>query len=112
MRMIELRSGGTVSRTDVLRKAFTPLTQPLTVGPGSISVGIPWVQTNRTSSLSILAAAIWLRLVPATIYLCYAFRARLALVLGPTGTNVFVKLTSFLLVSVGVQIARNGASSY
>jgi multiple antibiotic resistance protein len=30
----------TVSSTDVLRHAFYPLTLPLTVGPGSISVAI------------------------------------------------------------------------
>jgi len=35
---------------------------------------------------------------------------RLALVLGPTGTNVILKLTSFLLVCIGVQIFWNGVS--
>jgi len=48
--------------------------------------------------------------VAATIYLCYAFADRLATVLGPTGTNVIVKLTSFLLVCIGVQIIWNGVS--
>ena len=49
-------------------------------------------------------------IVAAAIYLCYAFADRLALALGPTGTNVIVKLTSFLLVCIGVQIVWNGAS--
>ncbi len=60
--------------------------------------------------LSILAAGIGSAIVAATIYLCYAFADRLATVLGPTGTNVIVKLTSFLLVCIGVQIIWNGVS--
>ncbi len=83
--------GRTVSGTDVLRDAFYPLTLPLSV-------------------LSILAAGIGSAIVAATIYLCYAFADRLATVLGPTGTNVIVKLTSFLLVCIGVQIVWNGVS--
>src|SRR6266496_458584 len=104
----------TVSGTDVLRDAFYPLTLPLTVGPGSISVAITLganePQTLGGSILLIIAAAIASAFVAATIYLCYAFSDRLALLLGPTGTNVIVKLTSFLLVCIGVQIVWNGVS--
>ena len=48
--------------------------------------------------------------VAAIIYICYAFADRLALFLGQTKTNVIAKLTSFLLVCIGVQIVWNGAS--
>ncbi len=104
----------TVSSADVFRDAFYPLTLPLTVGPGSISVAIT-LGANAPHNLganllSILAAVIGSALVAATIYLCYAFADRLALVLGPTGTNVILKLTSFLLVCIGVQIFWNGVS--
>jgi len=54
----------------------------------------------------VIASAI----LAVTIYLCYAFADRLAHVLGPTGTNVIVKLSSFLLVCIGVQIVWNGVS--
>jgi len=106
--------GRTVSGTDVLREAFYPLTLPLTVGPGSISVAIT-LGANAPHNLganllSILAAAIGSAFVAWTIYLCYAFADRLALAVGPTGTNVIIKLSSFLLVCIGVQIAWNGAS--
>ena len=104
----------TVSSADVFRDAFYPLTLPLAVGPGSISVAIT-LGANAPHNLganllSILAAVIGSALVAATIYLCYAFADRLALVLGPTGTNVILKLTSFLLVCIGVQIFWNGVS--
>jgi multiple antibiotic resistance protein len=46
--------------------------------------------------------------VAATIYLCFGFAARLAVVMDPTGMNVIVKLSSFLLVRIGVQIVWNG----
>ena len=103
-----------VGGRDVLRDAFYPLTLPLTVGPGSISVAIT-LGANEPHSLggsllSILAAAIGSAFVAAMIYLCYASADRLTHVLGSTGTNVIVKLTSFLLVCIGVQIVWNGLS--
>ncbi len=47
--------GRTVSGTDVLRDAFYPLTLPLTVGPGSISVAIT-LGANEPHSLGASAA--------------------------------------------------------
>lgn len=106
--------GRTVGSKDVLHDAFYPLTLPLTVGPGSISIAITLGANGphnlKASVLSLLAAVIGSVIVAATIYLCYAFADRLAVVLGPTGTNVIVKLTSFLLVCIGVQIIWNGVS--
>jgi multiple antibiotic resistance protein len=106
--------GWTVTSTDVVRDAFYPLTLPLTVGPGSISVAITLGANEPhnlgASLLSILVAATGSAMVAMAIYLCYAFADRLAGALGPTGTNVIVKLTSFLLVCIGVQIVWNGVS--
>jgi len=45
-----------------------------------------------------------------TIYFCYGFADRLAVIIGATGMNVVIRLTSFLLVCIGVQILWNGAS--
>lgn len=106
--------GQTVSRTDIFHDAFYPLTLPLTVGPGTISIAITLGANephNLTAGLfSIIAAVIGSAFVAVTIYLSYAFADRLTAVLGPTGTNVIVKLTSFLLVCIGVQIVWNGVS--
>jgi multiple antibiotic resistance protein len=104
----------TVDCTDALRDAFYPLTLPLTVGPGSISVAITLGANEPrrlgANLLAILAAAIGSALVAATIYLCYAFADRLAHIMGPSGMNVILRLSSFLLVCIGVQILWNGAS--
>lgn len=106
--------GRSVNRADVFHDAFYPLTLPLTVGPGSISVAITLGANEPhnlgASLLSILAAAIGSTLIAVAIYVCYAFADRLVQVLGPAGTNVIVKLTSFLLVCIGVQIMWNGLS--
>ena len=104
----------TVACADALSQAFYPLTLPLTVGPGSISVAITLGANSPqhwgANLLGILAAAIGSAFVAVTIYLCYAYADRLASKLGPTGTNVILKLTAFLLVCIGVQIFWNGAS--
>jgi multiple antibiotic resistance protein len=106
--------GRQVSCADVLRDAFYPLTLPLTVGPGSISVAIT-LGANAPHNLGanllgILAAAIGSAIVAVTIYLSYAFADKLGAILGPTGMNVILKLTAFLLVCIGVQILGNGTS--
>jgi len=100
---------------DFFRHAFYPLTMPLTVGPGSISVAITLGANapyhHGFHVLAILAAVVGSALLAASIYLCYAFSDRLARALGPTAMTVIVQLTSFLLVCIGVQILWNGAST-
>ena len=97
---------------DVFRQAFYPLTLPLTVGPGSISVAVTLganaAHNHALHPLTILAALLGSALIALSIFLCYGFADRLARILGPTAMVVVVKLTSFLLVCIGVQIAWNG----
>ena len=103
-----------ISSGDALKEAFYPLTLPLTVGPGSISVAITLGANEPkhlgANLLAIVAASIGCAFVAATIYLCYGFADRLAVVIGPNGMNVILKLSSFLLVCIGVQILWNGLS--
>jgi multiple antibiotic resistance protein len=110
---------GSVQRSvhpaDILSNAFYPLTLPLTVGPGSISVAIT-LGANEPRHLganliAILAAAIGSAVIAFTIYLCYGFSDKIAALVGPTGMNVILRLSSFLLVCIGVQIFWNGASA-
>lgn len=103
----------TVSSANALAEAFYPLTLPLTVGPGSISIAITLGANAphqlRAGLLAILAAAIGCALIAVTIFLCYAYADRLGAIIGPTGMNVMLKLSAFLLVCIGVQILWNGA---
>jgi len=104
-----------IQPTDPFHNAFYPLTLPLTVGPGSISVAIT-LGANAPhhqgfNLLSILTAIAGSVLLAASIFLCYGFSDRVGRVLGRTGMTVIIQLTSFLLVCIGVQILWNGASA-
>jgi multiple antibiotic resistance protein len=100
---------------DPFRNAFYPLTLPLTVGPGSISVAITLGANSPHHQgfnlLSVLTPIVGSVLLAASIFLCYGFADRLGRVLGATGMTVIMQLTSFLLVCIGVQILWNGASA-
>ena len=102
----------TLSQEDIARKAFYPLTLPLTVGPGSISVAITLgADAPRNYGFIVLpgvAAIIGMALVALSIVICYGFSDRLARLLGPTAMSVIVRLSSFLLVCIGIQIMWNG----
>jgi len=84
------------------------------VGPGSISVAITLGANDQHHEHSILysmiGAVIGAVLIAGSVYLCYAFADRLAQVLGATSMAVIMRLSSFLLVCIGVQIFWNGAS--
>ena len=100
---------------DVSRRAFYPLTLPLTVGPGSISVAIT-LGANRSQGSDIgwtmlVAAVVGAALLGGSIYLSYRFAESLAGVLGETAMNVVIRLMSFILLCIGVQIAWNGIST-
>jgi multiple antibiotic resistance protein len=104
-----------VGAQDLSTKAFYPLTLPLTVGPGSISVAItlganePHIANQII--FSIIGAVLGAILIAASVYICYAFSDRLAKALGETGMSVIMRLSSFLLVCIGVQITWNGISA-
>jgi multiple antibiotic resistance protein len=114
----EPREGGVkrhVSPQDEFKNAFYPLTLPLTVGPGSISVaitlGADLPRHHGFNLIGMLAILIGSAIVSASILLCYGFSHRLARALGRTGMSVILRLSSFLLVCIGVQILWNGAKA-
>ncbi|HLJ48361.1 MAG TPA: MarC family protein [Bryobacteraceae bacterium] len=101
--------------SDYARQAFYPLTLPLTVGPGSISVAIA-VGANQSEGTQwrwtlIAGMLIGSALIAASIYLSYRFAERLARALGESAMNVLIRLSSFILVCIGVQILWNGLSA-
>jgi len=48
--------------------------------------------------------------VAATIYLSYRFAANVLRRLGETGTDIFMRLSAFILLCLGVQIVTNGVA--
>jgi multiple antibiotic resistance protein len=98
---------------DPANLAFYPLTMPLTIGPGSISVAITLAADapNRlqerltAAAISVLAVT----LIAVTTYFCYRFADRLTRLLGATGTSIIVRVSGFLLFCIGIQIFWLGA---
>jgi multiple antibiotic resistance protein len=97
--------------------AFYPLTMPLTVGPGAISVAIALgsqrpKEATDFAHLAMLAgvAIAGLGAVAVTIYICYRFAEPTIAALGKHGTNVVVRLSAFLLLCIGIQIVWTGFS--
>jgi multiple antibiotic resistance protein len=98
--------------------AFYPLTMPLTVGPGSISVAITLGSQrpkgpDSIAHLALLGGSAMLGLVAmaVTIFLCYRFAEWTEATLGPSGTNVVVRLSAFILLCIGIEIIWSGAST-
>ena len=96
----------------VATEAFYPLTLPLTVGPGSISVAITiganHPQTVRSFLAASLSSLLGVVLICISVYLCYRYAERLSKFLGGTGTAVVIRLSAFILLCIGVQIMWNG----
>jgi multiple antibiotic resistance protein len=97
-------------------EAFYPLTMPLTVGPGSISVAIT-IGAQRPQNLALTdavilgaAAAVALFAISVTVLLCYRFADRMVALLGPSGISVLVRLSAFILLCIGIQIIWSGYS--
>jgi|SRR5579871_854910 len=97
------------------RQAFYPLTLPLTVGPGTMSVAIT-VGANRPEGSEwrwplIVGMLLGAALISVSIYLSYRFAEWIGRRLGDSAMNIMIRLSSFILVCIGVQILWNGLSA-
>jgi len=95
--------------------SFYPLTLPLTVGPGSISVAITIGSRKPETefafpafALHAIGAFLGVAAIALSIYIAYRFAGNLARVLGTTGLEVMVRLSAFILMCIGIQIIWNG----
>ncbi|MDR7093463.1 MarC family protein [Hydrogenophaga laconesensis] len=97
------------------RQAFYPLTFPISCGPGSIAaaitVGVALHDPHFAISLARMGGAI-LALFAIGVLLYFAFRyaQRLLRPLGEAGTLIFLRLSAFILLCLGVQIVWDGVS--
>jgi multiple antibiotic resistance protein len=105
---------------DALQNAFYPLTLPITVGPGCISIAITLGAHLRREAgqgfehgypRHFAAALVGMFLLCVLVWVCYGNAGRLVRVLGSSGTNIVTRLSAFILMAIGVQIMWNGLSS-
>jgi multiple antibiotic resistance protein len=98
--------------------SFYPLTMPLTVGPGSMSVAIT-IGSRKPAGLPplsqlaeyALGAVLGMMAIALSIYLAYRFAENIARLLGATGLEVLVRLSAFILMCIGIEIMWNGYST-
>ena len=102
---------------DALQHAFYPLTLPITVGPGCISIAITLGAHLRHQAgpgfehgypRHFLAALLGMLVVCLLVWICYGNAGRLVKFLGKAGTNIVTRLSAFILMAIGVQILWNG----
>jgi multiple antibiotic resistance protein len=104
----------------ILETAFYPFTLPITVGPGSISVAITLgahlpAELHESSLFSprvLIAAISGIVIICVIIYVCYLYARKAEALLGRSGTSVVMRLSSFILLCIGVQIIASGLKAY
>lgn len=102
----------TKATKDVILRAFYPLTLPVTVDPGAISVAIT-LGANHAHGferllISFVAALIGVFLISIAVWLVYRYAQRIGHWIGHTRMMVVLRLSAFILLCIGVQIAWNG----
>ncbi len=97
---------------EIAGRAFFPLSFPITVGPGSISIAITLGASLPKRGVTLLTTSIGLILgiwaASLAIWLAYRYASRMVRALGPNGTAVFLRLSAFILLCIGVQICWDG----
>lgn len=97
------------------RQAFYPLTFPVSCGPGSIAaaitVGVSLADARLSLSLARMGGgALALLAIGLIMYLAFRYAQRLLRPLGEAGTIIFLRLSAFILLCLGVQIVWDGLS--
>lgn len=105
----------TFTAAEVRERAFYPMTFPLSCGPGSIAaaltVGAALYSPDWPTRLAGTAGSVFACLLMGTlVYLAYRYARQILRPLGETGQVVFLRLSAFILLCVGVQIVWDGAS--
>lgn len=95
------------------RQAFYPLTFPISCGPGSIAaaitVGVSLADTRLSLTLARSGGAVLaLAAIGVLMYLAFRYAQRLLKPLGEAGTVIFLRLSAFILLCLGVQIVWDG----
>jgi len=95
------------------RQAFYPLTFPLSCGPGSIAaaitVGVSLHDPRVALTLARLGGGVLaIAVIGVLMFVAFRYARVLLRPLGEAGTLVFLRLSAFILLCLGVQIVWEG----
>lgn len=101
-----------LSRAEVVRLSFFPITFPLTTGPGTIAAAIALgAKLPSQPALYVVAAFVAVlgtAITALIIYLVYRHSGKLMQRLGDIGTLVMLRLAAFILLCIGIEIIWTG----
>ena len=97
------------------RQAFYPLTFPISCGPGSIAAAITVGVSLSNDRVGLALANIGggvlaLLVIGLLLYLAFRYAEHLLRPLGEAGAIIFLRLSAFILLCLGVQIVWDGVS--
>jgi multiple antibiotic resistance protein len=103
---------GEISKREVAKRSFFPMSFPLTAGPGAIAASIALGTTSDPSPSAYLAggvvAALGTSVTASIVYLCYRYASYVLARLGEIGTIVMMRLVAFILMCIGLQMMWTG----
>lgn len=105
----------TLSKEEVMRRSFLPMTFPLTTGPGTIAacitLGAKMPVTNPLHYLlGATTAVCGALIVVAVLYLILRHSVAVIARLGPTGALVLQQLMAFVLLCIGIELIWGGVT--
>lgn len=97
----------------VRSKAFYPLTFPMICGPGALSAALTvgaslHVDATARTVSNLAGSLIAIGIASVTVYFVLRFAAQFLHKMGSNGIAVFMRLSAFILLCLGVQIVWDG----
>jgi len=114
-RPVEVQLDPPHAKLIALGRAITPLTLPMTIDAGGISVAITvgafHANSFKHTVIQLLAGVIGSAVIALSILLTYRYAHRVSGWIGHTGMMVLVRLSAFIMLCIGVGISWDGVKS-
>lgn len=109
----EKTNASAVDPAQFFSQSFYPFTFPITVGPGGVAVILTLSAHNASGSMNEMIAGkvgafIGVIAIGIVSYYMFGYAHRIFARLGQSSTEVMMRLISFLIVCIGVEIAWTG----
>ncbi len=112
---VDVKLDAPQSRLIAMGRAITPLTLPMTIDAGAISVAITvgafHANSFKNTVIQVFAAVIGSAIIALCILLTYRYANRVSGKIGHTGMMVLVRLSAFMMLCIGVGISWDGIKS-
>ena len=112
---IDVKVAPAHAKSIALGRAITPLTLPMTIDAGAISVAITvgafHAQSFKNVVIHLIADVSGAAVIALCVLVTYRYAHRLSGKIGRTGTKVLIRLSAFMMLCIGVGIGWNGIKS-